>query len=172
MPCPGLHVITSCCTCCTVPIGSNGGGSGEKSLLEAYQSLYESGQGSDLILVVGEREFPVHKNILAVRSDSVFASLQLKNSKVINRIVFTDIEVDVLDRLLRYLYYDKVPTDVDDSDSEEEQLIRKLAIASEKFQLDRLYLIHYPIPTTIQNISIGNFHWKFPQQSPQSVFIS
>lgn len=74
------------------------------------QALLDSGKFSDVKLVVGGKEFPAHKAILSARS-SVFQAMfdQPPKESQDNRIEITDIEGEVFQELLRYIYTLRTP---------------------------------------------------------------
>ena len=80
------------------------------AILKDLHSLLDSGDFSDVVLVVGAKEFRVHKNILAARSD-VFRAMFSSDmaEQVTSRVVIEDIEVEVMELLLAYVYGDRIP---------------------------------------------------------------
>jgi speckle-type POZ protein len=88
---------------------------------------------SDVILNIRGREFPAHKNILAARSEVFAAMLQhpMKEQST-NQIEIEDIEPDVLQELLRFIYTGRVQVD------KLETMATGLFIAADKYLLDEL----------------------------------
>src|SRR5699024_7598585 len=79
-----------------------------------YQSLLQSGKHSDLLLLVGGKEFAVHKAILAARS-SVFERMLDHDTRENQEgiVEITDIDKDVCEQMLRYIYTDNVDSIID-----------------------------------------------------------
>ncbi|GFU28143.1 TD and POZ domain-containing protein 4 [Nephila pilipes] len=79
------------------------------SLKKVLANLYEEGILSDVNLRTGNENFPVHKNILSVRSPvfrAMFGNeMREKTSKDLD---LPDIDADILRRLLLFLYTDTV----------------------------------------------------------------
>lgn len=78
----------------------------DKSLLK----MLETGDHSDVTLIVAEKEFKVHRNILASRSDffkGMFTNHFKESSE--SRIPINEEKAEVFPILLEYMYGDKVP---------------------------------------------------------------
>lgn len=92
--------------------GTSGG-----SIQADFGALLEKCHLTDMVALVGlkhQKEFQVHKAILAARSpvfEAMFAS-DLEEAKQ-NRVEITDIEPEVFELLLRYIYSDRVPQESD-----------------------------------------------------------
>ncbi|KAJ8669896.1 hypothetical protein QAD02_001155 [Eretmocerus hayati] len=74
-----------------------------------FESLLTNGKYYDLTLVVGDKEFHVHKDILSLRSP-VFSAMfehdmQEKNKKILD---IPDVEPEVMSEILRFIYAGKV----------------------------------------------------------------
>ena len=78
--------------------------------LECYQALLQSAKLADFTFVIGGKEFAVHKAILAAQSP-VFAGMfeHEMREQIESRLELTDVEVEVFEQLLRYIYSGKVP---------------------------------------------------------------
>ena len=78
--------------------------------LECYQTLLQSGTLADFTFVVSGKEFAVHKAFLAARSP-VFAGMFEHDMKeqIENRLELPDIDMEVFEVLLSYIYSDKIP---------------------------------------------------------------
>lgn len=76
-----------------------------ESLVEDIKQLYSSHEQSDFILKCNRRKFPVHKLILAARSD-YFAAMFRSGMKETNEgsAEIKDIEPDILEQALNYMY--------------------------------------------------------------------
>ena len=85
----------------------------ETQALQDVATLLETGKYSDVLLVVGEKEYQAHKNILSARS-SVFASmLELnvetnKENKEQQKIEIADMKVEVFDEMIKYIYSGRI----------------------------------------------------------------
>ena len=80
------------------------------SLANHHKSLLESGKYSDVILVVGGKQFKSHKYILAARSP-VFAAMFEHDciEKQESMVNITDVPLDVFEEFLRYIYSATTP---------------------------------------------------------------
>ena len=109
--------------------------------------LFNSMQFSDVIFKVRECEFPAHKNILAARSE-VFAAMfqHLMEEQSTNLAKIEDIEPEVFNQLLRFIYTGRVQVD------KLETMAARLFIAADKYLLDELknkcenYLLRHMSP--------------------------
>ena len=109
--------------------------------------LFNNMQFSDVILNIRGREFPAHKNILATRSE-VFAAMfkhpTKENSN--NQVKIEDIEPEVFDQLLYFIYTGRVST------ATMESMAANLFIAADKYLLGELkkecenYMLHHMSP--------------------------
>ena len=81
-------------------------------LTDDLGNLLIDGHLSDVVLLVGDRKFPVHRAILAARSP-VFRAMFTSNMKesVAEEIQIEDMEPDVMEELLRCVYTDQVPVE-------------------------------------------------------------
>ena len=95
--------------------------------------LFNNMQFSDIIFKVRGREFPAHKLILSARSE-VFAAMFQHPTKenLTNQIKIEDIEPDVFQELLRFIYTGRVQVD------KLEVMAAGLFIAADKYFLDQL----------------------------------
>jgi speckle-type POZ protein len=109
--------------------------------------LYDDMQFSDVNFNVGGREFSAHKNILAARSKyfaAMFKHPTKENST--NQVNIEDIEPEVFDQLLRFIYTGRVPLD------KLQTMAAGLFIAADKYLMDELktkcenYLISHMSP--------------------------
>jgi speckle-type POZ protein len=104
-------------------------------------------QFSDVIFKVRGRDFPAHKSILSARSE-VFAAMFQHPTKenLTNQIEIEDIEPDVFQELLRFIYTGRVQVD------KLETMAVGLFIAADKYLLDQLklrcqnHLLHHMSP--------------------------
>ncbi|XP_037808057.1 protein roadkill-like [Lucilia sericata] len=79
------------------------------ALTKDFGNLLQNGIFADVTLVVDDKEFHVHKAILAARSP-VFAAMFEHEMKeqTLNRVEITDIDGDILQEMLRFIYTGKV----------------------------------------------------------------
>ena len=121
-------------------------------LPEDLEDIFKSQEFSDVTIVANEREFKAHKAILAARSPMFrgMFSHDMKETKF-NRVEVTDVDPDVLEEMLRFIYTGKsmleprlqqVREQKDQKEQEKEQhLAIELLQAANKYQLDRLKMI-------------------------------
>jgi speckle-type POZ protein len=102
-------------------------------LMTHLVNLFDNMQFSDVNFNVGGRVFPAHKNILAARSQ-YFAAMFKHPTKEqsTNQVKIDDIEPEVFDQLLRFIYTGRVPLD------KLETMAAGLLIAADKYLLDQL----------------------------------
>ena len=87
-----------------------------------------SSSNEDVTFIVGQREFPAHKLILAARSP-VFAAMF--EQEPLNRIEIAEIQPDIFEALLRFICTDQV-------DNLTEETSKALLAAADRFSLDTL----------------------------------
>ena len=133
--------VTSAANLPDLPMDSCG------ALSTQFEKLFEEMQFSDVNFLIGGREFPAHKSILAARS-KVFAAMfqdPVKENST-NQIAIEDMEPEVFEELLRFIYTGRVLLD------KMETLASGLFIAADKYLLDELkgkcgnYLLHHMSP--------------------------
>ena len=95
--------------------------------------LFNSMPLSDVTFNIDGYDFPAHKSILSVRSE-VFAAMfqHPSKEKLTNQIKIEDIEPDVFQELLRFIYTGRVQVD------KLEVMAAGLFIAADKYFLDQL----------------------------------
>ena len=111
------------------------------------EELFNNMSSSNVILNIRGREFPAHKIILATRSE-VFAAMfkhpTKENSN--NQVKIEDIEPEVFDQLLYFIYTGRVST------ATMESMAANLFIAADKYLLGELkkecenYMLHHMSP--------------------------
>lgn len=103
----------------------------EIQLSDNIHSLLETGNFSDMALKIGDTRIPVHKSILAARSPVFSAMFQhdLEENKK-GFVTITDLELDSLKEMLKFIYTGKV--------SQLETMADSLLAAADKYALDRL----------------------------------
>jgi len=103
----------------------------ECRLSEDFGALFESQRFSDVTLAVAGTEFEAHKAVLAARSP-VFAAMfehEMEERKK-NRVEITDVDVEVLREMLRFIYTGKsISLD---------KMADDLLAAADKYALERL----------------------------------
>ena len=89
------------------------------------------GRFSDVVVVAEEREFPVHRAILAQRSDVFRAMFDVDMTEKQNkRVVIEDLSADAVSDLLTFIYTDSAPN--------VNMLAMELLAAAEKYNVPRL----------------------------------
>lgn len=112
-----------------------------------FEGLMESGEFSDVLVIVGDKDFHVHKNILAARSRVFSAMVQhemIKQNKGIVEIL--DIDAEVMQEVLRFIYTGKV--------NNLQMLTFDLLSAAEKYELQGLKTVCEDVITSTS--SVGN----------------
>ena len=99
---------------------------------DVLRELYDSQKGSDVVLVVGQRQFNAHKAILMARSEYFNAMFenQMTESQT-NRVDIKDFDENVIEVLLKFLYTGRVTQLTDD-------VCPQLLSAADKYQLNDL----------------------------------
>ena len=94
--------------------------------------LFDSGRMSDLIFLVGRKQFKAHKIIVA--RSTVFAAMFEIDGKVGSpaSVNIEDCEPDIFEAMLRFLYTDEI--------QENEELAKKLLAIAQKYKLQLLKL--------------------------------
>jgi speckle-type POZ protein len=116
-------------------------------LMTHLVNLFDDMQFSDVNFNIGGREFPAHKVILSARSQYFAAMFQhpMKENST-NQVKIDDIEPEVFDQLLHFIYTGRVPLD------KLETMAAGLFIAADKYLMDELkmkcenYLLHQMSP--------------------------
>jgi BTB/POZ domain len=81
-----------------------------KSILSNVASLLDNHEFSDFKFIINDKEFNVHKNILAAASDS-FAKIFRVNEKFWK---ISDVDEEAFGHLLRFIYTGKAPENLDE----------------------------------------------------------
>lgn len=103
----------------------------ECQLAENMNTLFENPSFPDVTLVCGNREFKMHKAILAARSvvfNAMFESNMVEG--ISNKVQIDDVEPDVMAEILRFIYTGKT--------SSIDKMSDLLLAAADKYALDRL----------------------------------
>ncbi|XP_057317987.1 speckle-type POZ protein-like [Microplitis mediator] len=79
------------------------------NIVHDSKELFDSKAGSDVVLVVGDKKIPAHKTFLMFRSPVFFAMFthQLKENRE-NEVDIPDMDPDVCEKLLEFIYTDNV----------------------------------------------------------------
>ncbi|XP_008556029.1 speckle-type POZ protein [Microplitis demolitor] len=102
-----------------------------KQIVGDSAALFHSKEGSDIILVVGDKKIPAHKSLLMNRNN-VFRAMLIRHQKnngndVVN---IPDMNPDILEKLLEFIYTDNV-TNLD-------EVAERLFGAADKYQIPAL----------------------------------
>ncbi|XP_065205268.1 speckle-type POZ protein B-like [Planococcus citri] len=114
---------------------------------ENFVSMLENRKFSDFTLSVRGKDYPVHKVILAARSNyfaKMFESGMKENE--VNRVEITDVKEDVMNEILKFIYAGKC-ANVD-------KLADDLLAAANKYDIDQLKKIC--LKTISKSISVDN----------------
>lgn len=106
-------------------------------LSDDLRQLLESKKFYDVTLIVERREFLAHKAVLAARSP-VFEAMFTHNmeEKKNNRVVITDIDEEVLEEMLRFIYTGRISNMID-----EKGKTGDLIAAADKYNLEILKIM-------------------------------
>ncbi len=98
--------------------------------------LLQSGEFSDFEFTIGQRKFPVHKNILYSCSPYFKAMFTLDfEEKAVNSVPIEDVDADLFAEMLEYLYTSRPPKFIDESKTIE------MLILADRYQIDSLKTI-------------------------------
>jgi hypothetical protein len=126
-----------------------------KELADQIGVLLTNSDFSDFKFFVGNRVFNVHRAILAAASP-VFSKLFTSNMKegISRQCVIKDIEPDIFQHLLRYIYERKFPENLS-------EVAMKLYEAAHYYQLDQLKEIcdHHVHPNLSTETAVATFNW-------------
>ncbi|XP_057318162.1 protein roadkill-like [Microplitis mediator] len=104
--------------------------SSKRNIVDDFKELFKNKAGSDVVLIVDDSKFRVHKSILIARS-SVFASMFLYETEVKeNYVTINDLSLKTIGEMLKFIYTDQV-TDIDGD-------AKELLKAADKYQLQTL----------------------------------
>ncbi|VDN17349.1 unnamed protein product [Gongylonema pulchrum] len=95
------------------------------------EAIYKEGRLTDFTIVAGDRELPAHQVILSARSPVFAAMLEPHTDEAKNsRVVFRDIDFEVMQELLLYMYSGRCPN--------LSTMALELLAAADRFQLPGL----------------------------------
>lgn len=105
-----------------------------------YGDLLLSKEGADVKFRVGRKTFSAHRLVLSARSPVFKAELfgPMKESTTTNAIRIEDMEPEVFDALLTFIYTDTLPAM---KEGEECAMAQHLLVAADRYNLERLKLI-------------------------------
>ncbi|XP_057317899.1 speckle-type POZ protein B-like [Microplitis mediator] len=103
----------------------------QRQMTDDFKELYDSKINSDVILVVGNEKFKAHKIILSARSPVFLAMFthEMKEKRD-NEVTIPDIEPEIFNKLLEFIYTD----DINNLDMDAASLLE----AANKYQLLKL----------------------------------
>ena len=103
----------------------------QPEMVSCMGNVLNEGLFSDVIVVADEREFPVHRAILAQRSNVFRAMFEVDMAeKRDNRVVIEDLSASAISDLLTFIYTDSAPNI--------KELAQELLAAAEKYNIPRL----------------------------------
>ncbi|KAF8722838.1 hypothetical protein HU200_021967 [Digitaria exilis] len=105
-----------------------------------FGDLLSSKEGADVKFRVGKKTFSAHRLVLSTRSRVFKAELygKMKESATSNIIHINDMEAEVFDALLTFMYTDSLPEMME---QEESAMAQHLLVAADRYNLERLKLI-------------------------------
>lgn len=105
----------------------------EDQLTNDLETLFSDMKFTDVSIIVRDRQFEAHKSMLSARSP-VFAAMfeHPTKEKISNQIVVHNIEADVFQEVLRYIYTGRIPS------SRMEEVAAELFYAADKYLLEKL----------------------------------
>jgi len=123
-----------------------------------FEKLFISQTGSDVCFIIDGQEIKAHKLILAARSP-VFAAMFLSNmmEKILERIEIPEIDPDVFNALLRYIYTAQVQVTEDNA----EPLLAaadKYLLPSLKFKCEQFIIKHVTAENCVEMLVLADLH--------------
>ncbi|CAL5011261.1 unnamed protein product [Urochloa decumbens] len=108
-------------------------------LVDDLGELLESEVGADVMFTVKSEVFHAHKIVLAMRSPVFMAELYGPMSdKEMKTITIEDMQPSVFKALLHFIYKDSLPL-MDDLDTfEDEEMVKHLLVAADRYGIDRM----------------------------------
>ncbi|TVU42615.1 hypothetical protein EJB05_09034, partial [Eragrostis curvula] len=110
-------------------------------LPEHLGSLLKEGMGTDVTFDIQGKSFPAHRMLLAARSLVFKAELlgPMKEGRA-DRIAIHEIQPEVFEALLHFVYTDSLPS-MDDGKGGGINLVGDLLVAADRYAMDRLKLV-------------------------------
>uniref|UniRef100_A0A0D9XJW1 BTB domain-containing protein n=1 Tax=Leersia perrieri TaxID=77586 RepID=A0A0D9XJW1_9ORYZ len=102
-------------------------------------NILETEKGTDMVFEVGDETFAAHRCVVAARSPVFSAELfgLMKEGNTAGVVRIEDMEMQVFNLLLRFMYTDMLP----DLKEEEDVMCQHLLVAADRYNLQRLKLI-------------------------------
>ncbi|XP_066351658.1 BTB/POZ and MATH domain-containing protein 1-like [Miscanthus floridulus] len=105
--------------------------------------LLESGDGSDVAFAVGGETFRAHRAVLAARSPVLRAGLLDSMAEATTpTVTLRDIEPETFGAMLRFMYTDTLPAEVDGERSPSEDFFLELLAAADRYSVDMLKVVY------------------------------
>lgn len=123
---------------------------------KGFEDMWSTGKFSDFTIVVGNREFRVHKSVLAIQS-SVFAAIfetDSENSR--HQMTIEDFSVESVEEFLRYFYTGVLPEK--SNNMEIYSLSAKFKISNLKSVFKEDIIHNLDSSTAIETFSLGHLH--------------
>jgi speckle-type POZ protein len=112
------------------------------NLSDNLGKLLETGEEADVIFKVKGEVFIAHKIVLAMRSPVFKAQLYgPMRDKTSRKITVKDMQPAVFKALLHFIYTDSLPSMEDLDDDENEEMVKHLLVAADRYAIERLKLI-------------------------------
>ncbi|XP_057318764.1 speckle-type POZ protein-like isoform X1 [Microplitis mediator] len=118
-----------------------------KQIVDDLPAIFHSKEGSDIVLVVGDKRIPAHKTLLMNRN-TVFRSILTHHSRNTRSSVVNipDMDPDILEKLLEFIYTNNV-TNLD-------EVAERLYEVADKYQIPALKKLCEE--SLCKTISVGN----------------
>ncbi|CAM0909179.1 unnamed protein product [Alopecurus aequalis] len=111
-------------------------------LVDNLSDLLEAQDGADVSFKVGGEIFPAHKIILVMRSPVFKAEFYVPmRSKSKRNVTIEDMQPPVFKALLHFIYNDSLPPMDDLSDDENEEMVKHLLAAADRYAMERMKLM-------------------------------
>lgn len=110
-------------------------------LRQDLAKLYESKAGADVGFVVRGQGFSAHQTVLAMRSPVFMADLQSGRMGFSGCLTINDMQPEVFEALLYYIYMDSLPAMRDVDGHRKREILMDLIVAADRFAIQRLKLI-------------------------------
>ena len=123
------------------------------SLSKDLHSMLQSGHKEDLTINIGlSRSFKVHACVLRARSP-VFRE-KLLDAAMESSIRIEDMDAEVFEVLLHYMYKDCLPAFMEETTKEATDMARELLVAADRYKVERLKLMCEIKLSKVINVSI------------------
>ncbi|KAF7034384.1 hypothetical protein CFC21_045407 [Triticum aestivum] len=109
------------------------------------RNLLDGKRGADVTFEVKGEVFPAHKIMLATRSPvfdaQLYGSMSAANATSNKNIIVEDMEPPVFRALLHFIYTDSLPAMDDLDDGENQEMVKHLLVAADRYAMDRMKMI-------------------------------